>query len=1228
MNWKSCGLAASAVLSIVGAAQAQPATFTDLGTLSNGVITPTATMGGTAATNVVWFKFVVPTGVTASAGWLDLTMDGSPGFSNSDSMMGLYSNTGVLITSDDDDSVGFYSEISKGRTSPLRTTVSGATGGNGRDGTLAAGTYWMSISPYSTTFNSTGWNVVNTTNTTTTGSSGVRISYDNGLAPTPPTGVGSATVNPVASGASTLLKVTVTPGQNPLTTAHQVTVNLSAIGGSATQQFYDDGTNGDVTPGDNVYSFAYTIPVGLCPGGQNCPYTVQETAPGNTRSSNGILALVTTGSPAACATDLGTLSLPCTTVDSPTVNLPTATVAWFKINVPVVTNAAGDYLDMVTSATISGGSFTNDTYMAVFDNTGTMVSFNDDGGPLSLSAMSFGLTSPTRAANSVYPAGGAADVAYAGANGGLTAGGTYWIAVSGYPMTTGSNWNATSSSNHTSGSVAVHMNLCSLTTPTVTGQTSSAAAGDPVVVKAAITPVAGHAITSVTANLTSIGGPAAQQMYDDGTHGDVTAGDNTYSVSYTIPGATAIAAYSVPVTATDNQPATGSGAATVNVTAPTAMAVALALSPNSGFTGVTFTATATLTPATGPLSTGTAVSLDATAINGGTVTLYDDGTHGDLVAGNNVFTNNAVTVGAVPDGDYTLTANASDAQLRTATGTATFHHGLCPVSTGLDCSSTSFEYIGNTAVGSLNHASVCTDAVAGYQDLTAFAGAILPGQSQPITVSITRYFASDHCRVYVDWNNNGVLNDAGEETVLVDTSANMTGTITCPPGTTLGPKRMRVYLTYSTTPSACLTGQLYGHILDYTMNVVNSAPPGIAGNPASGAVGGTVLLTANVTSGVFPNSLSYTVTGDLTSIGGAAGTTFYDDGTHGDAVAGDNVYSLSYSVPHAPTQSAGNFSVPVHVVDDQLRTGDGSIAVALTAEPTGRCCNQTDYSCAVTTQYMCEVNPGGGVYGGNGSNCSGSPNVFTHDLNLAIPDAGAPVSDTINVASSFAIAGVSVRATVPDHTWIGDLTIEITHGANTVLMWNRQCGGDNGVDVTFADGAPAVVCAEPTVGTYASSSPLSVFNGFDSAGDWTITVQDWAGGDVGTLTHWELNVLSPFSCAPPTGSCCTSGPLPNNTGGHQCNVTTQAACTAVGGTWTAGGTCSSSNSCGPFCGSANFNCDGDSGTDADIEAFFSCLSGNCPPLPCLESANFNGDGDTGTDSDIEAFFRVLGGGNC
>jgi subtilase family serine protease len=80
--------------------------------------------------------------------------------------------------------------------------------------------------------------------------------------------------------------------------------------------------------------------------------------------------------------------------------------------------------------------------------------------------------------------------------------------------------------------------------------------------------------------------------------------------------------------------------------------------------------------------------------------------------------------------------------------------------------------------------------------------------------------------------------------------------------------------------------------------------------------------------------------------------------------------------------------------------------------------------------------------------------------------------------------------------------------------------------------------------------------------------------------------------------------------------------------------CNTTNSCGSApstaallrVSSADFNGDGDIGTDADIEAFFACLAGSC--CPACGSADFNADGDIGTDTDIEAFFRVLGGGPC
>jgi hypothetical protein len=64
-----------------------------------------------------------------------------------------------------------------------------------------------------------------------------------------------------------------------------------------------------------------------------------------------------------------------------------------------------------------------------------------------------------------------------------------------------------------------------------------------------------------------------------------------------------------------------------------------------------------------------------------------------------------------------------------------------------------------------------------------------------------------------------------------------------------------------------------------------------------------------------------------------------------------------------------------------------------------------------------------------------------------------------------------------------------------------------------------------------------------------------------------------------------------------------------------------------LCCTGDFNHDDIWNDDADIEAFFACLAGDCCPT-CAPDADFNCDGDPATDADIESFFRVLAGGVC
>ena len=63
-----------------------------------------------------------------------------------------------------------------------------------------------------------------------------------------------------------------------------MTADLSGIGGSATQAFYDDGTNGDVTPGDNVFSFSTTATSSTSKT-YSLPVTVTDTESGAATAS-------------------------------------------------------------------------------------------------------------------------------------------------------------------------------------------------------------------------------------------------------------------------------------------------------------------------------------------------------------------------------------------------------------------------------------------------------------------------------------------------------------------------------------------------------------------------------------------------------------------------------------------------------------------------------------------------------------------------------------------------------------------------------------------------------------------------------------------------------------------------------------------------------------------------------------------------------------------------------
>ncbi|MFZ2874352.1 MAG: choice-of-anchor X domain-containing protein [Phycisphaerales bacterium] len=87
---------------------------------------------------------------------------------------------------------------------------------------------------------------------------------------------GTTTPDTISQGASTLFEVAVTPATLPPSTGVAVSCDLALIGGSGNQTMYDDGTNGDAIPGDNVYSFSFTTDANVTPGVYNLAWTASD----------------------------------------------------------------------------------------------------------------------------------------------------------------------------------------------------------------------------------------------------------------------------------------------------------------------------------------------------------------------------------------------------------------------------------------------------------------------------------------------------------------------------------------------------------------------------------------------------------------------------------------------------------------------------------------------------------------------------------------------------------------------------------------------------------------------------------------------------------------------------------------------------------------------------------------------------------------------------------------
>jgi subtilisin-like proprotein convertase family protein len=337
--------------------------------------------------------------------------------------------------------------------------------------------------------------------------------------PTSLNGNGTATnANVCPTSGSTLITVQAIPAVGPNSTGITGSVDLSSVGGSSTQALFDNGTNGDVTAGDNIFSFRHSMPNSTTPGPQSVAWTLRDA---QNRTANGNVNFVVT-----CLA-FEDLCENATTIYGP---------GSYEFNLAGAGNEAGaascggfngpqpdQYLRY--RATRNGearvttcGLATFDSVIEVLSDCSTVIACDDDsdtgcGGGFSLQSEVF------------FP---------------VVSGQEYLVRITSYSAAGATG----------SGQVLIEEAGGRLTILDAVADPDPVTEGQPVLLTVSVLPGTDPASTNlqVTGDLTELGGTAGQQFFDDGTNGDATANDNIFSYSYTTTQPDAFAAVDVVVT--------------------------------------------------------------------------------------------------------------------------------------------------------------------------------------------------------------------------------------------------------------------------------------------------------------------------------------------------------------------------------------------------------------------------------------------------------------------------------------------------------------------------------------------------------------------------------------------------------------------------------------------------------------------------------------------------------
>jgi subtilisin-like proprotein convertase family protein len=436
------------------------------------------------------------------------------------------------------------------------------------------------------------------------------------------------------------------------------------------------------------------------------------------------------------------------------------------------------------------------------------------------------------------------------------------------------------------------------------------------------------------------------------------------------------------------------------------------------------------------------------------------------------------------------------------------------------------DYIANVTLLTLNNTTTCSAPPFTYYSGVA-PPTLIRGGTYPVSVSVGPDVFGQFVAIWADYNQDGDFADPGEF-AGVSGNAGASGTVIVnlpvPATALLGTTRMRVRGGDDVAPnsgqSCGASNSTFGEAEDYNITIAPCVNTAFTSQPANATV--QCSNNATFTVGATGSAITY---GWETRVN-AAGP--WQNVTNGGVYSGATTATLTIT----GVTSAMNGYQYRAITSNPCTAFDFSNVATLTVNPLTA--NVTPASATICTGSIQQLSI---------TNITAIPvtSVFSSGaINIPVPDANVTgINHTIPVSGiAGVITDVSVRFSVPAHTWPGDLAVVLKSPSGQILSLDYYITGtdagpgagmvnttisSNGIAKlntssapytgTFAPDAQLVAGAfgpigptgfqTPAVGTFGGL--VNFANGTTANGNWTIAMYDGVGGDFGSLTNWQIS---------------------------------------------------------------------------------------------------------------------------